>query len=222
LESQRVSPVRLRIVKIYRIRIAPERAPNVYRVCEVSARHTLHDVHGVIQQAFGLSGDHSHVFYMSGRHWDKASEVEGPDTWGGRGRTPRTRLYELALEVGRQFAYVFDLREELWHMLVVQAVFDSEEPPAEPRLVESVGDAPPRPGAKNETEDAAQAAALSSLLPLANELVALFPARPRMTMPRMRTSSASQPWTSSPRRCAPPWPSRPDSSPCSKAMPSDC
>jgi hypothetical protein len=163
-------------VKVYRMVIAPERAPKVYRVYELSARHTLYDVHGVIQREFGLDGNHSHVFYMSGRHWDKASEVEGPDTWGGRGRTPRTRLYELALEVGRQFAYVFDLRAELWHQLVVQAVLDSDEPPAEPRLVESVGEAPPRHGASEQTKESAdEAAALSSLLPLANELVALFP-----------------------------------------------
>jgi hypothetical protein len=154
----------VRRVKVFRIRISPERAPGVRRVFEFSARHTLYDVHAAIQEAFELDDDHLHAFYMSGRRWDAASEVD-------RARTPRTRLYELALEAGKRFAYVFDFGDELWHELEVEAVIETETPPSEPRQVESLGDAPPQYG----DDDREPGLDASALVPLAKELVALFP-----------------------------------------------
>jgi hypothetical protein len=154
----------VRPVQVFRIRITPERAPGVRRVFELSARHTLYDVHAAIQDAFELDDDHPHAFFMSGRHWDAASEVD-------TGRTPRTRLDELGLEAGKRFAYVFDFGDELWHELEVEAVVETETPPREPRQVESLGDAPSQyPDDERDHELDA-----SALVPLAKELVALFP-----------------------------------------------
>lgn len=158
-------------MQVYRIRITPEDAPGVYRVFEFSARHTLYDVHAAIQEAFELDDDHPHAFYMSGRHWDTKSEVEGPDAFGAGGRTPGTRLHELSLEAGKRFAYVFDFGEELWHELEVQTITETEKPPVKPQQIESVGDAP------SQYTDSDRESRLDAtvLVPLARELVALFP-----------------------------------------------
>jgi hypothetical protein len=99
-------------VKVYRLRIVPERAPEVSRVFDVSARHTLDEVHFALQSAFELDNDHMYAFYMSGRHFDKSSEIAGPDSGGGWSRAERTRLFELGLEPGRSFSYVFDFGDE--------------------------------------------------------------------------------------------------------------
>jgi hypothetical protein len=58
-------------VKVYRIRITAERAPDVSCAFELSARHALDDVHGAIQAAFGWDDDHPHVFYMSGKKHER-------------------------------------------------------------------------------------------------------------------------------------------------------
>jgi tetratricopeptide (TPR) repeat protein len=170
-----------RAVYLYRIRIRPERAPEVSRVFEFSARHTLHDVHHAIQDAFELDNDHLHAFYLSGKHWDRDSEVSVEDAEG-------VRLFRLGLQPGRRFSYVFDFGDELWHELEVLAVSESETAPEEPLLLESVGEAPPQyegddedvgeDGEADDEGDEGDEQDVTELVPLANELVRLFASDP--------------------------------------------
>jgi hypothetical protein len=157
-------------VKLYHIRIRPERSPEVQRVFEFAARHTLLDVHKAIQRAFELDDDHLHAFFLSGRHWDRASEIASGSTPFELGRTARVRLHELRLELGQRIAYVFDFGDELWHSLEIEALVDSDTAPLEPRLLESIGVPAPDGG-----DGAAAAPDVSALVPLANEFIALFP-----------------------------------------------
>jgi tetratricopeptide (TPR) repeat protein len=160
-------------MKVYRLRISPERAPDVWRVLELSARHTLHDLHDAIQSTFELDDDHLHAFYMSGKHWDKASEIEGPYPGGRKTRTDRVRLVELALTQGKRFSYVFDFGDELWHVIDVESVSESDTPPGKPRILESVGE-PPAQYARHGHDPDDMAPDVRALLPLANELVQLL------------------------------------------------
>jgi hypothetical protein len=160
-------------VKVYRIRIVPERAPEVSRVFDVSARQALDDVHFALQAAFELDNDHMYAFYMSGRHFDKSSELAGPDSRGGGSRAERTRLVELGLEPGKSFSYVFDFGDELWHTLEVESVRDVAAPPEEPQLVESVGEAPPQHLNSRDWDDRLTPD-VSELVPLADEFVRLM------------------------------------------------
>jgi hypothetical protein len=157
-------------LKLYRIRIRPERAPEVVRVFEFSARHTLDDVHAAIQLAFALDDDHSYAFYMSGEHWDSKSELAGLDARGGPGKAQRTRLYELGLAVESRFVYVFDFGDELWHELVVESIREGDAASDEPQLLESVGDPPPQ-----SSFDEEEPPDVSDLVPIAQRLIALFP-----------------------------------------------
>jgi tetratricopeptide (TPR) repeat protein len=159
-------------LKLYRIRIRPERAPEVVRVFELSARHTLHDVHEAIVRAFALGDDLPYAFYMSGEHWDRRSELLGQDAAGGPGKTRRTRLYELGLVPESCFAHVFDLGDELWHELVVESIREADPASDEPQLLESAGDPPPR---HLPEEEEAPPPDVTELLPLAQQLILLFP-----------------------------------------------
>jgi tetratricopeptide (TPR) repeat protein len=161
---------------VYRLRIRPERAPEVWRVLEFSARHTLLDVHDAIQDAFELDDDHLFAFYTSGEHWDRASEVS-------HDKAGRVRLYQLGLVPGKRFSYVFDFGDELWHELEVVAASESAEGPEAPLLVESAGAAPPQYGQDDGAEaegfdDELPSPDLTELLPLADELLRLLASEP--------------------------------------------
>jgi hypothetical protein len=161
---------------VYRLRIRPERAPDVWRVFEFSARHTLLDVHDAIQDAFELDDDHLFAFYTSGKHWDRASEVSHE-------KAGRVRLFQLELVPGKRFSYVFDFGDELWHELEVVAASESAAGPEAPLLVESEGEAPRQYGGDGSEEEGSEDDELASLelteiLPLANELLRLLVAEP--------------------------------------------
>ena len=157
-------------MKLYRIRIHPERSPGVQRVFEFAARHTLLEVHDAIHTAFELDGDPLHAFYLSGQHWDVATEISSGAIPGEVGRTGRVRLHELRLEPRQRFAYVFDFDDEHWFSLEVEALEDADEPPLEPRLLESVGAARPQPGDTTSVPPE-----LEALVAQANDFIALFP-----------------------------------------------
>jgi len=154
-------------VKLYRIRVEPERAPGVSRTFELAGSHRLHEVHRAIQTAFELDDDHMFAFYMSGKHWDEATEFEPL-------RAAQVNLAQLGLKPGKRFSYVFDFGDELWHSLLVESVVDVAKAPASPRLVESIGD-PPRQYEDDVPElTEAELESVQALVPVAEELLQLF------------------------------------------------
>jgi hypothetical protein len=164
----------VRGVKLYRIRIVPERAPNVSRTFEFAGAHRLHDVHRAIQSAFELDDDHLFAFYMSGKRWDKATEFAGGSTPFEPGRAAQVNLAQLGLTPGKRFSYVFDFGDEHWHSLEVESVEDVPKGPASPRLVEAIGEPPVQyeDGLPDLTE--AELASVQTLVPIAEELLQLF------------------------------------------------
>jgi hypothetical protein len=139
--------------RTYRLRITAERTPDVFRVLDFDGRHTLHDVHQVIQREFDLDDDHPYAFFLSGQYWDPSTEVIGPGVHGSGPRAERALLFRLGLLPGKSIAYLFDFGDELRHSVEVVAVTESNSPLRSPVLVESVGDAPPQSSSSEEEFD---------------------------------------------------------------------
>ncbi|HWO12586.1 MAG TPA: SEC-C metal-binding domain-containing protein [Polyangiaceae bacterium] len=163
----------VRGVKIYRIRVVPERAPNVSRTFEFAASHRLHDVHLAIQDAFELDDDHLFAFFMSGKHWDKATEISGGTTPSDPGQAARVNLAQLGLKPGKRFSYVFDFGDEHWHSLEVESVLDTPRASPAPRLVESIGEPPPQYDDLPELS-ADELRSVETIVPVAEALLQIF------------------------------------------------
>jgi len=109
---------------------------------------TLADLHGALQDAFGWADDHLYAFWLDGVHWSPrgveftephhARELDDPET-----RSARVRLGDLMLEPGQKIAYVFDFGDE-WRVELTVARIDADDGGVYPRLLESVGEAPPQ------------------------------------------------------------------------------
>ncbi|MFN2340525.1 MAG: plasmid pRiA4b ORF-3 family protein [Halanaerobium sp.] len=111
----------------------------VWRKIKISTSATLADLHLAIQQAFNFDDDHLYSFFMSNRAWD------GP----GYGRLEEgmgfnaceKKLFELGLEAGREFIYIFDYGTE-WEFKIKTEKFIEEEEVLEAAVVDSRGENP--------------------------------------------------------------------------------
>ena len=109
---------------------------------------TLDDLHIALREAFEWYDDHLYAFWLDGVHWSQrgveftepahAHELRDPGT-----RSARVRLGDLALVPGQKIAYVFDFGDE-WRVELTVARVDADDGGVYPRLLESVGDAPPQ------------------------------------------------------------------------------
>ena len=121
----------------------------VRRVIAVHDDLTLVDLHYALQSAFGWDDDHLYAFWLDGRFWTHTDEHftrpcaagDAPDDPSGR--SAAIRLDRLGLVPGRSVAYVFDFGDEWRVNLRVQNVIAADAD-ASPRLLQSVGAAPPQ------------------------------------------------------------------------------
>ena len=122
-------------------RIIPESVPKVWRTIKILENQTLHDLHRITQEAFGLKGNRLYAFYMSRKHWDTDNEYGGPISGSPR-KAPKTMLGKLNLEKGRRFLYVYDYDREFW--FEVEFIDEGEVIPKEsyPKVIERIGDYP--------------------------------------------------------------------------------
>ncbi len=145
-ERARVSQARqlleARRSQVYRLRIRREPEDGCLRTLELTGDSTFHRLHRLIQEHFGLDDDHLYSFFMSGRVWDRATEIQGNPL--GEGAAAETALAEVALEAGASFAYLFDYGDELRYRIDVVDAAPAEAGTVYPRLVESEGDPPPQ------------------------------------------------------------------------------
>src|SRR4051812_42210888 len=94
-------------------RVAYETQPDDPALLTMDGRHTLHDLHLAIQDAFDWDDDHQYSFYMSGRAWDQASEYAGfPEQGSGVRSARQVRIERLGLSAGAEFLYLFDYGDE--------------------------------------------------------------------------------------------------------------
>jgi hypothetical protein len=129
--------------------------PGVRRTIAARGDQTLIDLHAALQRAFEWDDDHLYSFWLGGKFWSRAGDEythpwhaaePGPLAALGLGPEPQSaevRLDRLELTKGQRIAYVFDFGDEWRVRLTVQQI-TADDGGAYPRLVKSVGDAPPQ------------------------------------------------------------------------------
>lgn len=140
----------------------------VHRMIAVSADQTLADVHDVLQAAFDWDNDHLYAFWLDGRFWSRdGTEYVHPfglegDPFAGwdlpiakpRRKSAKVPLNRLRLTKGQRIAYVFDFGDEWRVRLTLRHIVAVDGGPY-PRILKSVGEAPPQYPDHDEDEAAA-------------------------------------------------------------------
>ncbi len=112
------APARIRVRfgegDVFLLRIELEGiTPTVWRRVAVSARASLHELHGVIQRAMERDEDGGYAFDIDGVRY--VDEADDPTPGCG---AEETSLRALELHVGARFVHVADHHGEPWHHIV--------------------------------------------------------------------------------------------------------
>lgn len=101
-----------------------------------------------------MEDDHLYSFWLGGKFWSRGGDEYthpwhaeepnplGPFAMGPAPRNAEIRLDRLELVKGQRIAYLFDFDE--WRVRLTLRQFASDDGRPYPRLLESVGDAPPQ------------------------------------------------------------------------------
>ena len=113
---------------------------DLWRRIEVSASHTLLDLHYAIQNAYRFDDDHLYSFFMDGQAWsdDKLTspyDDEGP-------HVDEVHIGDLGLEVGQRILYLFDYGDEWRFQVTLEEIREEGSKPRKPKIVEQKGRAP--------------------------------------------------------------------------------
>jgi hypothetical protein len=128
----------------------------VRRTVAIRCDDTLADLHHALRRAFGWDDEHLYAFWLGGKFWARgeteyvhplALEASPLVRWDRRGkprqRSAARRLERLRLSKGQRIAYVFDYRDE-WRVRLTLREIEADDGGHYPRVVESVGEAPPQ------------------------------------------------------------------------------
>ena len=129
----------------------------VRRTIAVRADQTLAVLHDALRVAFDWDDDHLYAFWLGGRFWARdateyvhplALELDPLAGWDLPTQAPsresaEQRLDRLGLIKGQRIAYVFDFGDE-WRVRLTLRQIVADDAGAYPRILESVGDAPPQ------------------------------------------------------------------------------
>lgn len=117
-----------------------------------STAHTLYQLHKSIQNAFGLSDDHLHAFFMDDKAW--SSEA----FWSPRNETgPFTDtayIASLGLKKNQRFLYLYDFGKDMKFEVFLESFFLTDLPLLEPEIIniEESHDGEDSPEGKTELE----------------------------------------------------------------------
>ncbi|HWX74551.1 MAG TPA: hypothetical protein VNZ05_04545 [Solirubrobacteraceae bacterium] len=142
--------------QVYVFRAKLKEWRGVRRTIAMRREHTLHDLHDALQAAFGWDDEHLYAFWLGGKFWAHGGAYVHPlaledrpvAAWDAATGAPRResaarRLEELDLRLGQRIAYVFDFREE-WRVRLTLREVTSADGGHYPRVLESIGQAPPQ------------------------------------------------------------------------------
>ena len=127
------------------------------RTIAVRADQTLAVFHDAVRAAFGWDDDHLYAFWLNGKFWARdgteyvhpfALELDPFAGWDLPMQMPsresaEQRLDRLALITRQRIAYVFDFGDE-WRVRLMLREIVAADFDVYPRVLESVGDAPPQ------------------------------------------------------------------------------
>jgi hypothetical protein len=128
----------------------------------------LVDLHGALQAAFEWDDDHLYSFWLSGKFWARdgneythpfALESDPSAGWDLpisklERKSAERRLNRLRLTEGQRIAYLFDFGDE-WRVRLTLRQITTDDRGFYPRLLESLGDAPPQYPDYDDEQDAA-------------------------------------------------------------------
>lgn len=112
--------------------------PTIWRRLLIPAHHTLAELHGALQVAFGWEGWHGHVFTIHGREYGSRNPVEVAGA-----RDERIPLTKLALKPGTSIRYLHDFGDNWVHELLVEKVLVPEDPMEGPVCMDGRRAGPP-------------------------------------------------------------------------------
>jgi hypothetical protein len=140
----------------------------VRRKIAIRGDQSLADLHGALRAAFDWDDDHLYSFWLSGRFWARdGSEYTHPfalesDPFAGwdipiakpARKSAEQHLDRLGLIKGQRIAYLFDFGDE-WRVRLTLREITAVDRESYPRVLESVGDAPPQYPDYDDEQDAA-------------------------------------------------------------------
>ncbi len=134
--------------------------PKLYRDIEIDSGKSLYDLAEGIVEAFDFDLDHAFGFYskLTSHYFDSPSKYElFADLEGGEsdaGSVKRTKVAQAFPDVGSKMLFLFDYGDE-WRFKVEVIGLGEKVPKARyPKVVKSVGTAPPQyPDPDEEFED---------------------------------------------------------------------
>ena len=130
-------------VKTFILRVNHRALPKVWRDIEIAEDQTLEDLHLMIQRAYDWSDDHLYSFFMSGKAWDKQTEVGSP--WSDSNRhTHEVTSGSLNLKPRQKFLYLFDYGDNHEFDVQVRKIAPSAPKGNYPRIVGEQGKSPPQ------------------------------------------------------------------------------
>lgn len=129
----------------------------VRRTIAARSDQTLVDLRGALQSAFGWDEDHLYSFWLGGKLWARdGTEHTHPfalesDPFAGwdlpiarpARKSAERRLDRLRLTKGQRIAYLFDFGDE-WRVRLTVRTITADDGGHYPRLLDSVGEAPPQ------------------------------------------------------------------------------
>lgn len=129
------------VVKTFTFRVCLQGYPKVWRDLELAEDQTLEDLHLAIQDAFRWMDDHLYSFFLSGRAWDRKTEIGSP--WSeALQHTHQVTLENLELRARQKFLYLFDYGDGHTFDVTVQAINPHASGKNYPRVVGRQGRAP--------------------------------------------------------------------------------
>jgi hypothetical protein len=114
--------------------------PSCWRRIQLTANHTLLDLHKMIQKAFHFNDDHLYSFFMDAQKWshDSFNSQDGQEP----PFVDEVKIGELGLKAGRRFLYLFDFGDEWEFHVEVESILEGKNEPLKPQIVEVYGTAP--------------------------------------------------------------------------------
>ena len=123
---------------VYRFKVALR--PSLWRRIEVSADHTLLDLHFAIQKAYRFDSDHLYSFFMDGEIWSDDRFTSPYDEEGPH--VDDIRIGDLGLSEGQRILYLFDYGDEWRFQVTLEEIEKEGRKPSRPKIVEEKGRAP--------------------------------------------------------------------------------
>jgi len=111
----------------------------IWRKVKISASATLADLHLMIQDAFDFDDDHLYSFFMSNKPWDGSGY--GRIEEGRSFNAVEKKIFELGLDEGQEFLYIFDYGTE-WRFKIRMEEYISEVEIEEPMITDAKGESP--------------------------------------------------------------------------------